>query len=551
MSIKRYSFLLKIIAALFALLLIRVSYLQFVKGGSLLKAATSQREINVPIERIRGDIRDRNGIPFTNNDRKNLVVIKTSILRGRDNDIQNLAEILKIDGEQLKSDIELNMSPIIREIDEPTRNALLSSKIDGASVIYTLSRYGSNSVAKHINGYVAASSGIGETGIEKVFENTLKISGKSNIGAVTDARNNLIKGLGYRVFMPQISNKQDVKLTLDYHIQKIVEDVMDRNAVTGAVVVEDISNGDVVAIASKPDFDQNNVGDYLNSDKRELFNRAVASYNLGSIFKIIDVSLFYENGYDQTDEYFCSGSIKIGDTEFKCQSYASGGHGMLDITKAFEVSCNPWFINLGQKIGFKNLIKKAESFGLGKATGIKEQGMEESSGKLPNLDSRYSLGDVANISIGQGEIMVTPLQVANLVATIANGGIKHTMNIVDSITDRDGNIIKSLRNDRDERVISKYVADKVKYLMEQVTMNGSGTKAALTMYGGSGGKTGTAETGQFIDGIQVVHAWFAGFFPQKSPKYSIAVFVENGKSGGQVAAPIFEQIAEEISKKGF
>ncbi len=551
MTEKRFSFILKVMAALFALLLLRVGYLQFIKGGSLLKAATSQREINVPIERLRGDIRDRNGIPFTDNDKKNLAVIKTSILRGRDNDIQSLAEILKIDGEQLKSDIELNMSPIICEIDESTKNTLLSAKIDGVSVIYALSRYGVNSIARHITGYVAASSGVGETGIEKVFENTLRISGKSNIGAITDARNNLIKGLGYRVFMPEISNKQDIKLTLDYHIQKIVEDVMDKNAVTGAVVIEDLSNGDIVAIASKPDFNQNNVGDYLNSDKRELFNRAVASYNLGSIFKIIDASIFYEDRYNQTDEYFCSGSIKIGDTEFRCQSYPNGGHGLMDITKAFEVSCNPYFINLGQKIGYKNLIKKAGSFGLGKTTGVKEQGLEESSGRLPNLDTRYSLGDVANIAIGQGEIMVTPLQVANLVATIANGGIRHTMNIADSITDRNGNVIKSLRNTQDERVISKYVADKVKYLMEQVTMNGSGTKAALTMFGGSGGKTGTAETGQFLDGVQVVHAWFAGFFPQKAPKYSIAVFIENGKSGGQVAAPIFEQIAEEISKKGF
>ncbi|MDP4092557.1 MAG: penicillin-binding transpeptidase domain-containing protein, partial [Bacillota bacterium] len=110
--------------------------------------------------------------------------------------------------------------------------------------------------------------------------------------------------------------------------------------------------------------------------------------------------------------------------------------------------------------------------------------------------------------------------------------------------------VKEHRVNQGSRIVSENIAQKVREVMEQVTENGTGTKAGLVQYGGSGGKTGTAETGQYVNGIKVVHGWFAGYFPQNNPKYSIAVFAEDGKSGGQTAAPVFEEIAEEISRKG-
>ncbi len=146
--------------------------------------------------------------------------------------------------------------------------------------------------------------------------------------------------------------------------------------------------------------------------------------------------------------------------------------------------------------------------------------------------------------------MLTPLQVSNIIATIANGGIKNTVNIVDSIVDSEGNTVEKIKKQKGERILSKEICDNIKSFMEEVTINGTGTNANLDAYGGAGGKTGSAETGQVIDGEKVVHAWFAGYFPKTNPKYSIVVFIEDGKSGGNVAAPIFKEIAKNIIEKG-
>lgn len=318
-----------------------------------------------------------------------------------------------------------------------------------------------------------------------------------------------------------------------------------KNKVTGAVVVEDVNTGDIAALASKPDYNQDFVEDYLDSPGNELFNRAIAAYNLGSVFKIIDTAALLENGMQVNNDFFCTGSVKAGNNTFKCSSL--NGHGYVDLETAFALSCNSYFITMGSEIGYKKLVGMAELFGLGKYTGIRDQGIGESKGKLPSADSYYSPGDIANLSIGQGVLMATPLQAADIAATIANGGIKNRVNIVDSVVDRDGNKIRDMRIKEGHRIIQKETADRIKQLMEAVSDFGTGTAARLDLYGGAAGKTGSAETGN----KDVVHAWFAGYFPRKAPRYSIAVLVENGQYGGKVAAPIFAEIAEAIMKKGY
>jgi peptidoglycan glycosyltransferase/penicillin-binding protein 2 len=148
----------------------------------------------------------------------------------------------------------------------------------------------------------------------------------------------------------------------------------------------------------------------------------------------------------------------------------------MDLEKAFALSCNSYFIELCQKIGYKSMIGMAKKFGLGSKTGISEQGIPEASGNLPDMDAYYSSADIANLAIGQGVMLATPLQVADLTATIANGGIKNRVNIVDSITDSNGNIVKQIRKSEGERIISKDTSDKIRSLMEAVTLNGTGTR---------------------------------------------------------------------------
>lgn len=548
MLAKRNVIVLKVFFALFLLLILRFFYFQVFLSQKLSKSAIAQRTTSINIENLRGDIFDRNFIPFTNRSKRYLIVLNPFYLNENENDLYTICEMLNLDFRQIKKEFETRKEPFIMDIDQKTRDLIIEANVKGVTVINSRHRYDENSIARHVIGYLNKIDGTGEAGIEKYYEDVLKGGRDDAVTITTDARDNVVKGVGYRLIKNEGRNKKlNVKLTLDYHIQSIVENVLDKNNISAAVVVEDVYSGDIVAMASRPDFDQRNVKMYLDSPANELFNKSVAAYNVGSIYKIIDAVLFYELGLDPLENFYCKSFINIGSNQFKCSSYNNGGHGNINLVDAFAHSCNTYFINSGLKMGYKNLVKMAERFGLGEYTGIRDQGVEEAPGNLPDPDRYYSAGDIANISIGQGEIMATPLQIADIVATIANGGIKNRINIVDSIVDDEGNKVRVVRIKEGRRVISKEVADKVKRLMEEVTIKGTGTKASLDEFGGAAGKTGTAETSR----KDIVHAWFAGYFPIKNPKYSIAVFIENGKSGGDAAAPVFAQIAAEIMKKGY
>ena len=540
-----------VFAILFILLAVRIFYIQIYSGKRLSISAAAQKISNQQIQIPRGSILDANLIPLINRTTKVDLVIKPLNLRDSDGDIEKIAQILKINFNELKREIDFKKEPILLEIDEDKRNSLKSENISGISFINSLKRYDDNPLAVHVIGYLNQVDKTGQTGIEKYYEDILKVDGKSSVAVITDARNNLVEGLGYRFMEHENDVDLNVKLTIDYNIQKIAQDVMDKYNLTGAVVIENVVTGDIAAMVSNPDFEPYSIEKYLDSSKKELFNRAVASYSLGSIFKIVDLACAYNNNINPEMYYFCPGYVVLGDKELRCSSYHKGGHGLIALRDAFASSCNPYFIELGIRLGHSNIVKTAQSFGLGTTTGINLQGVEESSGNLPDINKSFTFGDTANLSIGQGDVMASPLQVTDMVATIANGGIKNKINIVDSIVDSNGNTVKKIRTDEGKRIIPKEVCDKIKNLMEEVTVTGTGTRANLDQYGGAGGKTGSAETGQFINGEKIVHAWFAGYFPKLNPKYSITVFIENGQSGGTIAAPVFEEIAKNIMKKNY
>ncbi|MDP4182588.1 MAG: penicillin-binding protein 2 [Bacillota bacterium] len=550
LSRRRINLIIFIFSFIFFLLALKVFYIQFFEGQKLFAEASAQRISTAKMEKSRGQILDKNFIPFTSRTTKTSVVLEPLLLRGKGDLILKLSNALKLDFGSLKREIEFKKAPILIDIDEESKNQALGLKTKGVSLLNSLQRYGQASVLTHVLGYLNQADQNGASGLEKSYENILKECGEDSLRVVTDANDNILQGIGYRIIKSgDLKKELNLKLTIDYHIQKKVEDIMKKNNLTGAVVVEDVNTGNIAAMASMPDFDQNDVGKYLQSPKNELFNRAVASYNIGSIFKIIDVAEALESGVSLDNNYLCTGVLKLGDREFRCSSFENGGHGYIGFSDAFAKSCNSYFIDLGLKLGYQKLLTMADKFGLGKITGLRSQGVDEASGNLPPIKHYYTDGDIANMSIGQGGIMTTPVQIANLVATVANGGIKNQVNIVDSIIDENGKEVKRIRKDGWERVISKSTSDRIRSLMEEVVTSGTGTKAKPDGILGAGGKTGSAETGLYINGEKVVHAWFAGYFPSSAPKYSVAVFVENGKSGGQAAAPIFKEIAEACSKE--
>jgi penicillin-binding protein 2 len=607
LSAKRIYFLGAVILFIFTALILRVAIIQFVPDRSLEEAAFRQRVSTTAIERIRGNILDRNDIPFTNRTEKYSALIKTAYMPQSEDERIKVCDALGVDAQVLKGSTSKS-KPFLIETDKAGHDAVLELNADWVSMINSVERYGEDALAKHVIGYLNRSDQIGQAGIEKAYEDILSDNMVYEIGTVTDAANKPIKGFGYRLKnWSDAGRGLNVKLTLDYHVQKIVEETMENAGISGAVVVEDVVTGDILAMASKPDFDQNAVEKYLDSSGKELFNKATAAYNLGSIFKIIDAAAYLENedtirigeaddaldnigrdestaepgngtgdeywffdgysyvpqpfehespdigaysryhGFDDPDHYCCTGAVDINGLTFKCYSYYQGGHGDLDLKKAFALSCNSYFIELCQKIGYKNMISMAERFGLGSKTGVFEQGIAEAPGNLPQINGYYSSADIANLAIGQGVILATPLQVADLTATVANGGIKNKVNIVDCITDSSGNVVKQIRKGEGERIISKRTSDKIRELMEEVTLTGTGTEAVMGYYGGAGGKTGSAQTGS----EEIVHAWFAGYFPAAEPRYSIAVFAEDGRLGGESAAPVFAQIAKGMTELGY
>ncbi len=552
MSNKRIVLIFFVFTTSLVALTVRFCYLHLAQGDELSSAASSQRLSSATIEKPRGKIVDKNLIPLTGRSIKTSVLLEPFFLKGKVDSIGRICDVLGLDFNKLKSELDYKRQPVILESDYRCREDLLKLGIKGVSVINMTERYGKNSVAWHVLGYLNQVDQTGSSGIEKAYENILKTDGENSINVITDAKDNLVEGIGYRIKKESITGKKlNIKLTIDYHIQKIVESVMEKNNITGAVVVEDVLNGDVVAISSKPDFRQNDVGNYLESPGKELFNRAVASYNIGSIFKIISAARALESGISLGGDYFCSGALTLGNRDFKCSSFEKGGHGMIDFNNAFALSCNTYFIELGLKIGARNMVDMAGKFGLGKVTGLSSQGIDESCGMLPDLTKPYTDGDVANLAIGQGNVMATPVQIADIVATVANGGIKNRLNIVDSVVDEVGNKENEIKVNEGKRIISKQTAEKIKELMEAAANYGTAVRANIPEFGGAGGKTGSAETGQYTNGEKIVHAWFAGYFPRVNPRYSVAVFVENGKSGGDAAAPLFKEIGEEILKKKF
>lgn len=204
-------------------------------------------------------------------------------------------------------------------------------------------------------------------------------------------------------------------------------------------------------------------------------------------------------------------------------------------------SCNSTFIQIGKKVGAEKIIEMARVLGFGEKVDIGIQ--EESSGNLPS--GRKLLGPaIGNISIGQGEIEVTPMQVTNMMMIVANEGLKRDLSLVKGYVTEQGVLAKEITRDEEKRVLSKEIVNQVKLGLDDVVKKGTAKNLNIENIGGGGGKTGTAQA--VLNEKETTHAWFSGYFPRENPDYVITVFIEGANSGSAVAAPIFKDIVKEI-----
>ena len=531
---QRLSILQKVFVFLFLLLIIRLFWWSVLSHDTLSKEAAMQRVATADLVTVRGSIKDRNGLSFTDCSEGEFAVWNEGV------DIEEgasvLSEQLGLDKtwvtQQLQNRNTLTFGPL---------NNLYPVERVGFMTFRSPIRQDNNALARHLIG-MTDGQGKGISGLEAAFESVLNTGRKHTVVSLRDVRRNLLKRWGYLEANRQMDTAQNLHLTLDKPLQQALEELADTELERGSILVSEVASGDVLASVSRPQFNPYDLSASLKSEAGEFLNRSFSLYNAGSVFKTVvaAASLEYSIGIGA---FHCTGTYRVGDREVTC--YDCTAHGWVTIDEAYAKSCNGYFVCLGEKLGMERLLEMATRLGLSKpATNYPA----DVGGQLPDINPRLP-GRVANFSVGQGELLVTPAGMLRLTDIVANGGMLRTLNVCDSIRDGQGLTLQSLRQPKGERVLSGHTVKRLREMMALAVKDGTGKEAANSLTT-SAGKTGTAETGWTEDGALQVHGWFCGFFPAENPKYCITVFLENGQSGGRYAAPLFSK-ASEILLKNF
>jgi len=512
-----------------ALLSARLAYIQ-IKGHEELSAtALKQQRIRIEGADARGVIYDRNRIPLTGTNKDYVYIIDRKVIQ------QNGTKTLEDYGARKISNysqdyVVYTFSEFNSKADEVLR------KEYKAYVMEAERRYNNDQVAAHLLGYVKELDGSGASGVELAFNDVLS-ERKRYLYASADAKGKIIPGIG---LSSNIENgATGVVTTLDIKLQEEIERILNENELNGAIVVLESKTGQILAASSTPAFNPNRVKDYIGSSNGELVNKVIqGEYPPGSIFKIIVAVAALENGTLDANgkaitldsKFLCKGSQELYGINIKCSTGGANGHGEITLKDAFAKSCNSAFIQLGQLTGGKNILKTAEDFGLGEPT--LSDIVNEKKGHLTE-EADTAFAGIGNLSIGQGSLLVTPIQIARMTNIIANMGVNK------------GVCLLKDTEKMEEYIISAHTARKLNEMMIATMEYGTGDN--ITTSAIVAGKTGSAEA--YSRGEKVVHGWFTGFFPAEDPKYTITVFVENGRSGRLSAVPIFEKIEKYLTKE--
>lgn len=531
------------------LLASRLFILQVLDSTKLTEQSINGRIQEISMEVARGEILDRNGIPLTDTAWHFSVLVFPSQISEPIRTAEELTKITGIPFSKIVSQMRGETRPfkLKTDVDAVTAQKVNTKQLPGVVALAEKIRYGTSPVAAHVVGYINAVDNHGMSGIEKDYDEILRGSQPDSVAAIVDAGQQIIPGLGYkRLKLPDAEEPANIILTLDGRIQHIVEVVMDKYIHKGAVLILRPSTGEILAMGSRPAFDANQLERYLNREDSPLLNRTISAYQPGSVFKLVVAAAALETKQvNLNDAFFDKGYIDINNLRFKGWDFERGGRGKLTFLDAMAYSSNPVLIEVGQRLGPETIVSFAQRLGFGHKTKLNLDG--EAGGNLPEANRLFP-GDLANLSIGQGTLEATPLQIAMLISTIVNDGVKIEPLLIHKIATTNGKVLRTFQSDRKSRILSKSTTDQLRQMMAAVTEYGTGQAAEIEGYG-SAGKTGTAETGRTgTDGKGINHAWFAGYAPLEKPQYVLVVFVEEGMSGGDVAAPIFREIMTEILK---
>lgn len=490
-----------------------------------------------------------------------------------------LSEILDVDRKKIidacnksTSYYEIIKKQVENQDAEKVRQFIADNSFGGVVGIDTATKryYPNGSLASTVLGFVGNDNN-GLSGIEYQYDEQLKGSDGKEVALKNAQGSNM--PFTYEE-LEDATDGNSLVLTIDegvqYYIEKYLDEAVKDNKVENraTAIVMNVKTGEILAMATKGDYDPNNPFKIADSKSRKEIeklsgkkkkdqlakaqaeqwrNKAVSeTYVPGSVFKIFTGSAAYEeNIVNEHSTFSCPGYIKVADTTIKCHNTA--GHGTQTLEDAYVHSCNPAFIQIGQKLGVDNFFKYFKAFGFTEKTGIDLPGETNSIYVEPQ---KMGPVELASESFGQTE-SITPIQMITAVAAVANGGNLLQPHVVKQVLDTDGNVIENKETVVKRQVISKDTADAISLMLEQVVVKGSGKNAAVTGYR-IAGKTGTSEKiSEYVQtGIKRNVASFCGYAPVEDPQIAILVVLDapTGAStfGGVIATPVAGEMFEAI-----
>lgn len=424
--------------------------------------------------------------------------------------------------QQLEELLE-NGTAFVCTIDKPT---LASEEI---LVFAVKERY--DGLASHLLGYLDG-EGNGVSGVEAAYNSRLSQT-PYTVSYRVDATGRAVSFTGIE---EPVQAAGGVVLTIDRKLQTICEQA-GQSMDNGAIVLMECATGKLRAMCSFPDYPQNDPASVLESQSGALLNRALSPYAVGSAFKVVTAADAYLESSPFPDSFLCTGSIDIDGVTFHCHN--KEGHGLVDSKRAMTVSCNPYFISLGQQLSPERLLQTARDCGFGKQSTLTD-GMVAQSGTLPSLEELRLPAGLANFSFGQGTFTGTPIQLAQMMSAVANDGICPTPTLIEGETD--GTQLPQGIPSASARAFSADISNVLQELM--IACLDEQSSNATPRNTTAGGKTSTAQTGRYESGTELCNGWFVGFFPAENPIYAAAIVVEDAEAGNVDAAPVFQAIAD-------
>lgn len=555
------------ILLIFFLIGIRMLYLQVLKGDEYSYLSEKNRFKIKKIEAPRGKIYDSKGrLVVTNGSGYRLVYLNE---RKQDpNIVKEISELTGYTEEYISKRIKYGEifpytreNVIVEDLNPEVAHKLMEQLMDYPYLqvqVYSKRKYLYDSAAAHSIGYVKKISEkeyerlkdegyssrdvIGKDGLESEYDKRLQgedgyeyieVNALNRVQRKIEKKKNPIPG-------------EDMHITLDMELQEYMEKQFEEDGRAGAFIALNPKNGEILTLVSYPTYSLNMFSSQIsyeewdkiiNDPRKPLSNKAIAGeYPPGSVFKVISAIAFLENGIDPKEKYYDkTGYYQIG--KWRWRAWKVGGHGYTDMKKSIVESANPYYYKNADAIGHKPIIDVAASFGLGERTGIDIPG--EKKGLLPDIawkkkviGSSWFKGDTILLSIGQGYLLVTPLQIANLYAAIANRGEVYTPHLVKEFQDLKG---EKYPIEVSKQKIKKYPQSYYDILNDAliatVSQDNGTTKILRTEGIKVAAKSGSAQNAH----SKITHAWVAGYFPADNPEIVFATILEGAGGGGAVA----------------